>query len=276
VIDHLARMRVDFCLMNDAVAYSVGELRANRGQERIHNVIEPKKRALYLRVIETMEEVFFKEPDPEDEKTPWGLKYWMTKNSQEGFFGGYPAGFTSIAGLNLSKVPQMKNYTFTFSDISKADFVFRIRRAFRRTNWKTPKPQAGFTGDQTDRRILLAGEELIEAVEEIGEAQNDNLGRDIAPYTAGRVSGIRTTPDGDILIRRHPLVYAEYLDADSSCPIYGFDRATFFAVVRKGDNMVQTPFEKAPNQSRVFHSQFYHSYQFVCIDRKNNFVGYKV
>jgi hypothetical protein len=272
VIDHLDKLRVDFCLMTDNVAYSIGELRANRGEQMIENCIKPKKRALFLRMIETMEEAFFKSPDADDDFTPWGLKYWIVKNPVAGFNGGYPAGFSTIANLNLTKVPQFQNYTDSYAAVSKPDLITKMRRAHRRTNWKTPKKQAGFKGDTTDRRIILANEATVEEFENIGESQNENLGRDIAPMNSGRTSGLRSTPDGDIVFKQKPIVYAEYLDADTSDPIYGIDMAYFYPVVRKGDNMAQTPFEKAPNQHRVLVSHVDHAYQFMCINRRANWV----
>jgi hypothetical protein len=272
VIDHLDKARVDFCLMTDNVAFSIGELRANRGKELIENCVKPKKRAVFLRMIETMEEAFFKTPDADDDLTPWGLKYWITKNATAGFNGGYASGFSSIANLNLTKIPQFKNYTDQYTDVSKTDLITKMRRAHRRTNWKTPRTQEGFKGDTTDKRIILANEATVESFENIGEAQNENLGRDLAPMDAGRLSGLRKTPDGDIVFKRKPIVYAEYLDDDTSNPVYGLDMSYFYPVVRKGDNMAQGPFEKAPKQHRVMASHIDHCYQFICINRRAQWV----
>lgn len=270
VIDHLEKMRVEFCLMNDSVAFSIGEMRANRGKELITNCITPKKRALKLRMIETMEETFFADPDASDDKTPWGLKYWIVKNATAGFNGGLPAGFSTIANLSLTKVPQFQNYTDQYTAATKADLITKMRTAHRQTKWKMPKKQAGFTGDTSDSRVILANERTIMQLENIGEAQNENLGRDLAPYTAG--GGMTKTPDGEILFKRHPITWAEHLDADTTDPLYGLDMRYFYPVVRKGDNMAQTPFEKAPKQHRVMVSFVDHAYQFVCINRRAQWV----
>ena len=76
VVDHLKKMRLFYSLLTDNLAYTRSELLDNRGQERINNVLKPRRRAMYLRVAETMEENFFQTPDADDDLTPWGLKYW--------------------------------------------------------------------------------------------------------------------------------------------------------------------------------------------------------
>lgn len=274
VIDHLTKARVDFCLMTDNVAYSIGELRANRGKERITNVIAPKKRAMQLRVIETIEYAFFQTPDVDDDLTPWGLKYWIVKSSAAaGYNGGYPSGFTTMANLNLTKVPQFRNYTDNYTSVTKDDLILKMRRAHRRTKWRTPKKQGGFTGDTGPRRFMLANEATCEEFENIGEGQNENLGRDISPYNAGRsVNGVTKTPEGEILFKNSPFVYGEYLDADSTDPIYGIDMKYFHCITRKGDNMSMGEFGKAPNQHRVIKADFDHAYQFLCSNRRAQWV----
>lgn len=276
VIDHLKKMKLFYSLLTDNLAYTRSEILNNRGEERINNIIKPRRRAMYLRVAETMEENFFQTPDADDDLTPWGLKYWIVKNSTAGFNGGYPAGFTRIANINLTEVPQYKNYTDSYVAISKADLILKVRRALRRTNWRSPRKDPGVEGNTSPRRLLLTNEDVVEAVENIGEAQNENLGRDIASMNAGqnnfRGTGIRQTPDGEILIKKHPLVYARPLDSDTTDPMYGLDMFTFHAMTQQGDNMRLGDFRQAPNQHRVFAAHLDHKHQTICTNRRNNWV----
>lgn len=275
VVDHLKKMRLFYSLLTDNLAYTRSELLDNRGQERINNVLKPRRRAMYLRVAETMEENFFQTPDADDDLTPWGLKYWIVKNATAGFNGGYAAGFTRVANVNLTEVPQFKNYTAQYTAISKADLVLKMRRAHRKTNWRSPRKDSGVEGDTSQRRLLLTNEDVIEGIENIGEAQNENLGRDIASMTAGtnkNMGGLRQTPDGEILFKRHPVVYARSLDDDTSDPVYGIDMHTFHAMTQQGDNMRLGDFAKAPNQHRVFAAHLDHKHQTICTNRRNNWV----
>jgi hypothetical protein len=276
VIDHLKKMKLFYSLLTDNLAYTRSEILDNRGKERINNVIKPRRRAMYLRVAETMEENFFQTPDADDSLTPWGLRYWIVKNATTGFNGGYPAGFTRIADINLTEVPQFKNYTDVYVAVSKTDLILRMRRAHRGTKWVSPRKDPGVEGDTSPRRLLLTNETVLENFENIGEAQNENLGRDIASMDAGlnrfRGTGVRQTPEGEILFKRHPLVYARPLDDDSTDPVYGLDMFTFHAMSQKGDNMRLGDFRQAPNQHRVFAAHLDHKHQTICTNRRNNWV----
>ena len=90
IIDHLKKMKVDFCLLTDSVSYTKGELLDNRGEDRIQNIIIPRNRAMRLRIAKTMERDFFGTPSATNTLIPWGLKYWIVKNTSTGFNGGYP------------------------------------------------------------------------------------------------------------------------------------------------------------------------------------------
>jgi hypothetical protein len=225
-----------------------------------------------MRVMETMEEAFFSTPNPDDDKTPWGLKYWITKNASAGFNGSYASGFSTIANINLTQVPQFKNYTDQYTTVSKDDLITKMRRAHRRTQWKSPKQMAGFDGDSTDRRIILCNEDTVEAFENIGEGQNENLGRDLAPMNSGSTVGLRKTPDGEIVFKRKPIIYAEPLDDDTSDPIYGIDLGSFYAMVRKGDNMRESDFKEWGTQHDVFVRFLDHAPQFICANRRSQWV----
>ncbi len=274
IIDHLRKMKLYFTLLNDSIAYSKVELQRNRGKNRENNVMLPKTRSMWLRVAETMEEVFFETPSADDELRPWGLKYWIVKNATAGFNGGYPAGFTRIANINLTEVPQFKNYTDQYTAVTKADLITKMRRAHRRTKWRSPKPQAGFDGDaMLNKRVILTNEDTLELFENIGEGQNENLGRDLAPYTAGYGGwGLKRDGNGNILFKGNQIVYAEPLDADTSDPIYGLDMNTIYAMTEEGDNMNLGEFKVAPTQHRAFAAQLDHAHQVICSNRRNNWV----
>lgn len=274
VIDLLKRMKVDFRLLTDGIAHDMDEIEDNRGEERINNVFRPRRRAMYLRAAETMEEVFFDTPDASDDLTPWGLKYWIVKNATAGFNGGYPSGFTRIGNINLSEVDNFKNYTNSYTSISIDDLILKMKRAHRKTKFKAPRKDAGFKGDAMPRkRVYLTNEAVLEGVETLAADQNENLGNDMAPKVAGAGKwGLRSDGDGNVLFKSNPFVYAELLDNDSSNPVYGLDMSTLNMLIKKGTNMSLGDFRQAPNQSRVFKAVLHHRYQSICTNRRNNFV----
>ncbi len=275
IIDHLKKMKVNYTLLNDSVSYTRSELLDNKGEDRLQNIIIPRNRAMRLRIAKTMERDFFGTPNAGDDLVPWGLKYWIVKNATTGFNGGYPAGFTRIGNINLTEVPNFKNYTAEYTAISKADLITQMRKAHRATNWKSPRTDKGVTGDaKPNRRLILTNEDVLEGMENIGEAQNENLGRDMAPMTAGQNGpmGLMKTGDGDITFKRNPIIHARLLDTDSTDPLYGLDMSTFRALTKKGDNMNMGQFEKHPTQKRVFTADIFHRHQTICDNRRNNWV----
>ena len=102
----------------------------------------------------------------------------------------------------------------------------------------------------------------ISSMEDLGEAQNENLGRDLARY------------DDEITFRRHPLRYTRKLDADTSNPIYMIDKATFVPIVLKGDYLRTSDTHKAPLQHNTFVAEIDLTINTICVNRRNNAVAY--
>lgn len=271
VIDHLKKMKVNWTLLTDNLAYTRSEILNNRGPQRINSIIKPRRLAMYLRVAETMEETFFGTPNADDDLTMWGLFYWIVKNTTQGFNGGLPAGFTRVGNISLTEVPNFKNYTNQYTAVSKADLIDKMKTAHRQTKWKTPRKMSGVEGDTIDeKRFLLCNEDTLNTVENIGEAQNENLGRDLATYQAGM--GLKKDSDGEILFKRKPFVWAEALDSDTSDPIIGLDMSTFHMLTQAGDNMRLGSFKPAPQQHRVLQAHLDHRCQVLCTNRRNNWI----
>jgi hypothetical protein len=274
IIDVLKKMKVDFCLLHDDITYGKSELLDNKGEARLLNVIEPRTRAMHLRVAKTMERNFFSTPDANDDLTPWGLKYWIVKNATQGFNGSYASGFTRVGNVNLTDVPNFKNYTDVYTAVTKDDLIRKLRKAHRQTNFVSPRKDQGAMGDaQPAKRLILTNEDVIETIEEVGEGQNENLGRDLAKFTAGQsLPGMMKTAGDEITFKRNPIVYARWLDNDTTDPLYGLDMSTFHALTKKGDNMQLDAYEKHPTQKRMFIADFWHKHQTVCTNRRNNYV----
>ncbi len=280
IMDYLTKGRVDWCRLTDSVSYTKDQLDANKGKERITNLIAPSKRALRLRVIKTIENGFFDAPDADNDKKPWGLQYWVVKSSgatSGGFSNGtgLAAGFTTKMGLSVSTVPQLRNYTDNYTAMTKEDLILKMKRAWRRTGWVSPFQQAGFKGDATNRRILMANEDVCESFESLAEGQNENLGNDLAPKHAGKVPGLTKIGDtGEVLFKRHPLVYARKLDSDTTDPVFGLDMAYFKCGAFKGSNMRMNPFVNlaAGKQHNIWQATLDHKHQYFCFNPRSQWV----
>ena len=181
-------------------------------------------RTKYLRMImsyyELMEPTLWGKPeDVNDKKTPYGVAYWVTKqsnadalvNANGGFDGKDPSGFSEgRAGISSTTYPRFANWACQYENVSKEDLVRKMRRAVRKTAFRSPISHAEPTLGGT-RNGIYTGDNVIHVMEELLEAQNMNLGNDLA------------SKDGKVMFKSHPVVYAPYLDNDSTDPVYMLD-----------------------------------------------------
>jgi len=109
-------------------------------------------------------------------------------------------------------------------------------------------------------------EETLSDLEDLGEAGNENVGRDLAPY------------DDEIVFRKHPLIWIPKLDSETTPadPIYMIDKATFVPCVLRGDYMRFADVHKAAKQHNVFVSEVDLSINTICVNRRANAVIYEV
>jgi len=260
--DLLDSMTVNWCRLTDNMVWERRMLLENRGEARINDVILPQRVAMMLRIADALEEGFFAAPDASDVKKPWGLKYWIVKNATTGFNGGLPTGFTTVGGVSLTDSPTFKNYTFQYTDVTKADLIKKLRTAHRKTKWRSPIRKPGMESEFGERRQLFCNEVTLSAIEDVGENQNENLGRDIASM------------DDQIVFKKHPIIYVPYLDTDTSYPIYMLDTDTIVPFILQGDYLRESDAKVAPRQHNWFEVNIDLSINFICVNRRANAVCY--
>jgi len=199
--------------------FDVREKIFQRPAIEIVNYVRLKYHRMLTSFYELLEPALWGKPeDSTDKKTPYGVAYWVTKqsdadaltNANGGFDGKNPTGFSDgRAGISSSAYPRWANWACQYSSVSKDDLVRKMRRAVRKTQFRSPislaEPTLG-TGNG-----IYTSDNVIHVFEEILEAQNMNLGNDLA------------SKDGKTLFKGHPIVYAPYLDADSTDPVYMLD-----------------------------------------------------
>lgn len=227
----------------------------------IYNLVKTRRDAAMLSKIELMESDFFGKPtDSSDKTTPWGLYYWIVKNATQGFNGGNPAGFSDVAGLDHANY---KNYTDTYSAVTKADLIKNWRRAFRKTGFKSPISVSDYRTGNGQRFRNYVNLDLITALEDLGESQNENLGRDLASM------------DGNMNFRGTPIVWIPSLDDQTDDPLYMIDFNAFGAVVLRGEYMREEPKQVTAGQHTVYEVHVDTTYNYLCVDRRSQAVIYK-
>lgn len=200
--------------------YDLREPVFQRGGLAIVDYLKAKYLSMRLSYLSLLEETLWGKPaDASDEKTPYGLAFWITKQSNadaathpDGAFDGKdPAGFPQgRAGISTAKQPRWANWAAQYDSVSKEDLVQKMRRATRKIAFRSPishaQPDIGKMGNG-----IYVSDGVIGVLEQILEQQNMNLGNDIAPK------------DGRVLFKGTPVTYAPKLDADASEPIYMVD-----------------------------------------------------
>lgn len=235
------------------------ELAMNRTPRRIVNLLQERRLACLIALAELLEQNFWGFPSASDSLTPLGLPYWVTKNATAGFNGGLPSGYTSVAGLSSTTYPRWQNYTYQYVDVSKTDFIRGVRKGATKINFKPPVD--GIPTYSTGvKRAWYANYNVIGKLEESLESQNDNLGRDVASM------------DGQTLLRRVPVEYAPWLDADTTDPMYGINWGDIKIYVLKDWWMRETNIPVTPGQHTMSSHFIDMTYQIVCKNRRTQLV----
>lgn len=250
----------------------------NRGKSTINDTVKPRRLAAMIDLAEELEAKAWQVPNTTDKLNPYGLPYWIVYNATTGFNGGYPTGpdavaHTTIAGLNLTDSPKFKNYTANYAAVNKVDLLPKMRTALRKTNFRSPVTKEDMSTKRGNDRRYYIDEATASAFETLGESQNENLGRDLAPYTAGSGNGGVQEMDGTLTFKKHPLVWVPQLDDTSvftaaTSPIYQVDHAVFYPVCLKGDYLREDGPFKAPNQHNMWRTFMDLTYNFICVNRR--------
>lgn len=252
----------------------------NRGKSTINDTVKPRRFAAMLDLAKELEAKAWQVPNSSDKLNPYGLPYWIVYNATTGFNGGYPTGpdsvaHTTIAGVNLTDAPNFKNYTAQYTSVSKTDLLPKMRTALRKTNFRSPVTKEDMSTKRGNDRRYYTDEVTCSAFETIGEAQNENLGRDLAPYTAGSGQGGVQEVDGTLTFKKNPIIWVPQLDDTTvfpttiaTNPIYQIDHAVFHPFCLKGDYLRETGPTVAPNQHNMYRTFIDLTYNFLCKNRR--------
>jgi len=239
----------------------------NSGAAEIFSVMKTRRCKAMIDLAQVLEDAYFGAvPDASDETNPRALKYWFVQNATTGFTGLAPSGYTLVGNLNPSLLSRWRNFAGTYTGVvSKKGAIKTLRKAARECGWVTPVKVPDYTKGAGEKYRLFVNGTTMEEFEEVGEDQNENLGKDVASM------------DGTIVFKKHPIVWIPKLDADSNNPIYFQNNDTMKLAVLKGDFLRETPPKThAPKQHNLFETFIDTTYAPVCVDRRRNAVLYKV
>lgn len=245
------------------VSYAIErrEQAMNREPARIVELVKVRRHTALNDLAEIMEQNFWTKPtDSTDTVKPFGVPYWVVKNTSTGFNGTNPSGFTSGAGnISSSTYTAWANYTAQYTSVTKDDLIRKLRGAMTKTDFRAPNPHPDYARSGP-RYGLYTNYDVLQPMEELLEAQNQNLGNDLA------------SKDGMVIFRRTPVTWVPYLDSDTSDPVYGLDWSVFYPCFLSGEYMNEMVMPPSDRQHTVVNTHIDNSYNFKCADRRRNFV----
>lgn len=242
-------------------SYQMGLM--NRGASLVVDVVQPRRADAMICLARELEDKAWASPTATNKTDPYGLPYWIVKNSSTGFNGGYPSGHSTVGGVSFVDSPNFKNYTGQYVTVSKANLIKMMRTAHRKCNFVSPVDINDYRSGNGSRYRLYMNEATISNFEDVGEAQNENLGRDVAS-----IDGM------SMAFRGNPMRYIAKLDEDTTNPVYGVDHAVFYPVCLRGDFLRESGPIMAPSQHNWWNVFVDLTYNYICLDRRRNFVFY--
>lgn len=242
------------------------EIAMNRSPRRIVELAKTRRIASFGSAIIKFENKGWRAPASTDDLSPYGIPYWIVKSNtaanssnSDGFNGSVPSGYTTVGNLNPTTYPRWKNYATQYTLITKDDLIRKMRRACVYTDFMPLVDDIPVynTGDDYGYYTNYA---VIGALEEALEAQNENLGSDVASM------------DGKTLFRQAPLVFVKELDLDTTNPIYGINWGEFKTMGLRGEWMNETSIPNQPGQHTVSATHTDCSFNWFCRNRRRNWV----
>jgi len=247
--------------INASYIYDQHEPAFQQGSVAVVNLVKSRYIGMIISYFEYLEEVLWGKPtDSADDKTPFGVSYWVLKHATEGFNGANPTGFTAgRAGIDSETYTRWSNWAAQYADITTADLLRKMRRASRRTNFRSPvshaNPDMGAMGNG-----IYVNDPTVGLLEEKLEQNNMNLGNDLA------------SKDGKTLFKSTPIQYAPFLNYDSTDPVYMLDwKSLGIGVMAGWEKNVSKPMPVA-NKSKVRRVDLDVTLNMVCTDLRRQAV----
>jgi hypothetical protein len=231
----------------------------NREPARIVDYVKQQRIMAMISLAELMENQFWGAPSATDVKTALGVPYWITKNATKGFNGGTLTGYTTVAGLSPTTYPNWNNWSGPYTNVTRDDFIRAAREAATKVDFQPPTDGIP-SPDTGDEYGFYTNYATMQPLEEAVEAQNDNLGKDVASM------------DGKTLFRRVPVTWVPWLERDTTNPFYGINWGWFKTFVLRGFWLKECNVPNTPGQHNVASHFLDLTFQFLTKNRRPHFV----
>lgn len=246
---------------------------AKSSEHKIFKLIDVRRNNAYLDMVEMLEAMLLTAPSSTDTKTPYGVPYYVVKNATTGFTGTVPSGHSTVAGISPTTYPNWRNYAGLYTSVTKTDLIRLLRDAFFYCGFENPEMLTVTDYRKNrDKFVLVTNRSVGSDLEELAEAQNQNLGDDVASKEVN--SGGRNVyrVDGVVTVRRKPIIQSQYLDGDSSNPVYGLSTDYWNMFVHDTFNFREGKVREVADTHGAYYTPTDLWCNLLCLDRRRNFV----
>lgn len=279
--DHGTMCSVDLRHTTANYAYDLKQEMHQQDGKDILNLVKLKRYLCYVDIHKKWERWGLGKPtNSSDGKTPLGIQNWVVPNASEGYYGQNAYGFSSGPGGVDSSATQYANYrnwTGTYSTISKTDLITKMRTAAEKTFFMTPVEFPQNAAQAMMKYQVLTNYTVKAGLEAVGESVNDNLGRDLAMF------------QGKITFHGNPIIAVPAYESGSDAavtvvdgsgntltnPIYMLNWDTFVLLCLKDFWDRRTGPEKHPTCHTGIVYYIDNSGTLICLDRRGNSVFYQ-
>ncbi len=260
-------------------------LKMNREPAKIYDLLKEYRSASMISLAELIETQGWNSPTSStDVVNMLGVPHWLVPNATQGFNGLNPFGFSAgCGGLSSATYANWANYTDSYGQVTKQDFVRKWRRATVFTEFESPMNVDIPTYNTGNKHGFYSTYYVVGLAEEILEQQNDNLGHDIASM------------DGKVMFRRTPLTWVPKLETLSGTgsaastgtfvnatytssggyplnPLFGINWGVMRPIFLKGEYMLEHGPIPVPFQHTALQTFVDISMNVECRDRRLQFV----
>lgn len=247
-------------------SYDVDEPLFQSDKETIVEMLMVREHSCMNKLHELNEQNLWSSPSSTTDKRPMGIPFWMQKDATTtpggAFNGGNPSTHASgCAGVSSVTYPNWRNWTFGYAAVTTNDLVQKLKYSLYSTEFIPPDPHPTLGFGQATYTIYTVWS-VTDELERVAESRNDNLGSDVARYLN------RVTVGGV------PFKAVPYLTQnDSTNPLYGINWDSWRPFLKRGCDRRRTGPLKTPGQHTVRDVFIDTWMNYMCIDRRRNFVG---
>lgn len=238
----------------------------NSGASKIIDLVKTLRISAMGSAVIGLERVLWRLTAATDDETVLGIPNYVvksntaaTKANNDGFNGGAPSGYTTVAGLSPTTYPRWQNYATQYTLVTKDDLIRKMRRAARKTDFK-PLVEDMPVYDTGKDYGWYSNYAVVSTLEEILESQNENLGDDVASM------------DGKVMFHRAAVEYVPELENDTTNPVYGIYWGEMFMMRLRDWWLKEIPVKVNPQQPTTEATHVVSRCNMLCRNRRRQSV----